>query len=89
MEKTLEKATQAYNKYWTKIEEMIYKNRERIQDEKIVKRSSCGTRDFSNANPMDREKILKNEAKCKYFIGLFPEHFYFFYLISWKKQNML
>ena len=40
---------------------MIYKNRERIQDEKIVKPSSCGTRDFSNANPMDREKILMKQ----------------------------
>ena len=46
MGKTLEKATQTYDKYClgAKIEEMIY-------------------------------KILKNEAKCKYFIGLFPEQF--------------
>ena len=54
---------------------MIYKNRERIRDDKIVKPGSCRTRYFSNANPMDPEKILKNEAKCKYFIGLFPEQF--------------
>ena len=76
MEKTQEKATQAYNKYClgTKIEEMTYKNRERIRDEKIVKPHSCRTRDFSNANPMDREKFLKN----------FNE-----FLISWKKQNIL
>ena len=64
MEKTLGKKTQTYDKYClgAKMEEMIYKNRER-------------TRDFSNANPIDPEKILKNEAKCKYFIGLFPEQF--------------
>ena len=64
MEKTLEKTTQTYDKYClgAKMEEMIYKNRER-------------TRDFSNANPIDPEKILKNEAKCKYFIELFPEQF--------------
>ena len=39
MEKTLEKTTQTYNKYClgAKIEEMIYKNRERIWDDKIVK----------------------------------------------------
>ena len=54
---------------------MIYKNRERIRDDKIVKPGSCRTRDFSNANPMDPEKILKNKAKCKYFIGLFAEQF--------------
>ena len=77
MEKTLEKTTQTYNKYClgAKIEEMIYKNRERIRDDKIVKPGSCRTRDFSNANPMDPEKILKNKAKCKYFIGLFAEQF--------------
>ena len=40
--KTLEKITQAYDKYYlgAKIEEMIYKNRERIRDDKIVKPSS-------------------------------------------------
>ena len=72
-----EKTTQTYDKYClgAKIEKMIYKNRERIRDDKIVKPGSCRTRDFSNANPMDPEKILKNEAKCKYFIGLFPEQF--------------
>ena len=77
MEKTLEKTIQTYGKYClgAKIEEMIYKNRERIRDDKIVKPGSCRTRYFSNANPMDPEKILKNEAKCKYFIGLFPEQF--------------
>ena len=39
MKKTLEKTTQTYNKYClgAKIEEMIYKNRERIWDDKIVK----------------------------------------------------
>ena len=45
---------------------MIYKNRERIRNEKIVKPGSCKTRDFSNVNPMDSEKFLKNEAKCKF-----------------------
>ena len=80
MEKTLEKTTQTYDKYCleAKIEEMIYKNRERSRDDKIVKPGTCRTRDFSNANPMDLEKILKNKAKRKYFIALF-----------WKKQNML
>ena len=80
MEKILEKTTQTYDKYClgAKIQEMIYKNRERIRDDKIVKPGTCRTRDFSNANPMDLEKILENKAKCKYFIGLF-----------WKKQNML
>ena len=75
-----EKTTQTYDKYClgAKIEKMIYKNRERIRDDKIVKPGTCRTRDFSNANPMDLEKILKNKAKRKYFIALF-----------WKKQNML
>ena len=54
---------------------MIYKNREKIRNDKIVKPGSCRTRDFSNANPMDPEKMLKNEAKCKYFIGPFSEQF--------------
>ena len=40
---------------------MIYKNRERIWDDKIAKPGSCRTRDFSNANPVDPEKIVKNE----------------------------
>ena len=55
MEKILEKTTQTYDKYClgAKIQEMIYKNRERIRDDKIVKPGSCRTRDFSNANPMD------------------------------------
>ena len=59
MGKTLEKATQTYDKYClgAKIEEMIY-------------------------------KILKNEAKCKYFIGLFPEQFNIL-LLFLEKQNML
>ena len=80
IKKTLEKTTQTYDKYClrAKIEEIIYKNRERIRDDKIVKPGTCRTRDFSNANPMDLEKILKNKAKRKYFIALF-----------WKKQNML
>ena len=71
----MEKTTQTYDNYClgAKIEQMIYKNRERIQDDKIVKQGSCRTRDFSIANPMDPEKILKNKAKCKYFIGLFLE----------------
>ena len=90
MEKTLEKTTQTYDKYClgAKIEGMIHKNRERIRDDKIVKPGSCRTTDFSNANPMDPEKVLKNEAKCKYFIGLFPEQCNI-YLISWEKQSML
>ena len=77
MEKTLEKTTQTYDKYClgATIEEMIYKNRERIRDDKCVKPGSCRTRDFSNARPMDPEKILKNATKCKYFIRLFPEQF--------------
>ena len=71
----MEKITQAYGKYCLgdKIEEMIYKIREKIRDDKVVKPGSCRTTDFSNANPMDPEKNLKNEAKCKYFIGLFAE----------------
>ena len=61
MEKTSEKTTQTYNKYClgAKIEEMIYKNRERILDDKIVKPGSCRSRNFSNANPMDPEKKFK------------------------------
>ena len=77
MEETLEKTTQTYDKYCrgAKIEQMIYKNRERIWDDKIVKPGSSRARDFSNANPTDPEKFLNNEAKCKYFIGLLPEQF--------------
>ena len=59
---------------------MIYKKRERIQDEKIVKPGACRTRDFSSANPVDPEQILKNEAKCKYFIGLFSQNISFDFL---------
>ena len=78
MEKTLEKTTQTYDKYClgTKIEEMI------------VKRGTCRTRDFSDANRMDPEKILTSEAKSKYFIGFFQNSLVF-YLISREKQNML
>ena len=70
MEKILEKTTQTYVKYClgAKIKEMIYKNRERTWDDKIVKPGSCRTRDFSNANPMDPEKNLKNKSKCNYLI---------------------
>ena len=50
-----------------KIEEMIYKNRERIWDDEIAKPDSCRTRDFSNANPMDPEKVLKNEENVNNF----------------------
>ena len=59
MEKTLEKNTNL-EKYClgAKIEEMIYKNREIIWDDKIVKAGTCRTIDFSNANPMDPEKFL-------------------------------
>ena len=41
----------------------------------MAKPCTWRTRDFSNANPMDPEQILKNEAQCKNFIGLFPEEF--------------
>ena len=73
---TMEK-TQTYDKHClgAKIEEKIYKNGERTRDDKIVKPGSCRTSDFINANPMDPEKILKNERKCKYFIELFQEQF--------------
>ena len=72
------KTTQTYDKYClgTKIEEMIYKNR--VRDDKIIKPGTCRTRDFSNANPVDTKNISKNEAKCKYFIGLFQEQFKYF-----------
>ena len=72
-----------------KIGEMIYKNRERIEEDKIVKPGSCRTRDFSNTNPMDLEKILKNEAKCKCFIGLLPEQFYILFDFSGEKKYAL
>ena len=68
---------------------MIYKNRERIQEDKIVKPGTCRTRDFSNTNPMDLEKILKNEAKCKCFIGLFPEQFYILFDFSGEAKYAL
>ena len=76
-EKTLEKTPQTYDKYClrAKIEEIIYKNREKIRDNKTVKSGTCRTRYFSNANPMNLEKMLKNKAKYKYFIGIFPEQF--------------
>ena len=67
---------------------MIYKNRERIWDDEIAKPDSCRTRDFSNANPMDPEKVLKNEENVNNFQDFFQNSL-IFYLISWEKQNML
>ena len=75
---------------------MIYRNRERIWDDRFVKPGTCRTRDFRNANPTDTEKILKNGAKCKYVVELFPEQFNIFFdflgeakhaLIYWNASN--
>ena len=73
----MEKTPQTYDKYCltAKTEEIIYINREKIWDDKTVKSGAYRTRYFSNANPMNLEKILKNKEKYKYFTGLFPEQF--------------